>query len=289
MDRIIKSLFSLFLFLGINASGQQIIPLYPDSIPNSTSKLLTNELPTLEVYFPEKGKTNGTSIIIFPGGAYAFLAYKEEGVVIAKAFAEQGITAFIVRYRLPDRNKMRIKSMGPLMDGQQAIKQVRSNALEWKIDPNKIGVIGFSAGGHLAATLGTHFKESYIENKENVNLRPDFMILVYPVISMLDELTHFGSRISLIGLEPPKDTIDFFSNETQVTKDTPPTYLTHTGDDGLVGVNNSVVFYQALLKNSVDAELHIYPTGNHGFIQRLQVAEWITPMIEFMKREKVLK
>jgi acetyl esterase/lipase len=275
----------LFLVVGYTAVAQQVLLLYPDSIPNSTVKLSKDEQPTLEIYLPVKEKANGTAVIIFPGGAYAFLAYAEEGTTIAKAFAEKGIAAFVVKYRLPKNETMRDKSLSPLMDAQQAIKMVRSKAMEWNLDPKKIGVVGYSAGGHLASTLGTHFSKSYIPNTENISLRPDFMILVYPVISMEDKLTHVGSKISLLGMEPSKEKVALFSNELQVTKDTPPTYLTHCGDDNTVDVNNSIVFYQALQKNGVDAELHLFPKGNHGFTQRLPVSEWMEPMLGFLKRE----
>ncbi len=279
----------LFLMVGSTAGAQEVLPLYPDSIPNSTVKLTKEEQPTLEAYLPIKEKATGTAVIIFPGGAYAFLAYEEEGTTIAKAFAEKGIAAFVVKYRLPKNETMWDKSFGPLMDAQQAIKTVRAKATEWNLDPKKIGVVGYSAGGHLASTLGTHFSKSYIPNNENISLRPDFMILVYPVISMEDKLTHVGSKISLLGMEPSKEKVDLFSNELQVTKDTPPTYLTHCGDDQTVDVNNSIVFYQALQKNKVDAELHLFPKGDHGFTQRLPVSEWMEPMLGFLKREGFYK
>jgi acetyl esterase/lipase len=275
----------LFLMVGYTAVAQQVLPLYPDTIPGSTVKLSKEEEPTLTLYLPIKEKATGTAVLVIPGGAYGFLAFEEEGIAIAKAFAEKGIAAFVLKYRLPKRETMRDKSYGPLMDAQQAMKVIRSNAVNWNFNPSKVGVIGYSAGGHLASTLGTHFSKSYIPNKDNISLRPDFMILVYPVISMNDGLTHIGSKINLLGMEPSKEKVDLFSNELQVTKETPPTYLTHCGDDGVVDVNNSIVFYQALQKNGVDAELHLFPKGNHGFTQRLPVSEWMDPMLGFLKRE----
>lgn len=269
------------------AIAQQIIPLYSDTIPNQFDSIEKDQ-PTLECFLPAKDKANGTAIIIFPGGAYTFLAYTEEGTDIAKSFVQKGFAAFVVKYRLPEAAKSN-NSFVPIMDGQQAIKLVRSKAHDWNFDIKKIGVIGYSAGGHLASTLGTHFNTNYIPNKENISVRPDFMILVYPVISMQDQLTHVGSRVSLLGTQPTREKIDLYSNELQVTKDTPPTYLTHTGDDSIVDVNNSIVFYQALQKNGVDAELHLFPKGNHGFTQRLPVNEWMEPMLSFLKREGMLK
>jgi len=276
---------TLFLIVGYTTVAQQVLPLYSDSIPGNTVKLPKSDEPTLTLFLPVKEKATGTAVLVIPGGAYGFLAFEEEGIAIGKAFAEKGIVAFVLKYRLPKRETMRDKSFGPLMDAQQAMKVIRSSASKWDFNPAKVGIIGFSAGGHLASTLGTHFGTSYIPNKENISLRPDFMILVYPVISMNDQLTHMGSKINLLGMEPSKEKVDLFSNELQVTKETPPTYLTHCGDDGIVDVNNSIVFYQALQKNKVDAELHLFPKGNHGFTQRLPVSEWMDPMLGFMKRE----
>ncbi|NRF37587.1 alpha/beta hydrolase [Pedobacter foliorum] len=282
-------IYMLFLMVGYTAVAQQVLPLYPDTIPGSTVKLSKEEEPTLTLYLPIKEKATGTAILVIPGGAYGFLAFEEEGVAIGKAFAEKGIAAFVLKYRLPKKESMQDKSYGPLTDAQQAIKLIRSNTANWNLDSAKVGVIGYSAGGHLASTLGTHFGTSYIPNKDNISLRPDFMILVYPVISMNDQLTHIGSKINLLGMDPSKEKVDLFSNELQVTKDTPPTYLTHCGDDGVVDVNNSIVFYQALQKNGVDAELHLFPKGNHGFTQRLPVKEWLDPMLAFLEREGFYK
>nr|WP_233173974.1 alpha/beta hydrolase [Pedobacter sp. ASV19] len=275
----------LFLIVGYTAVAQQVLPLYPDTIPGSTVKLSKEDEPSLTLYLPIKEKATGIAVLVIPGGAYGFLAFEEEGIAIGKAFAEKGIAAFVLKYRLPKKETMRDKSFGPLMDAQQAMKVIRTNAVNWNLNPTKVGVIGYSAGGHLASTLGTHFSKSYLPNKDNISLRPDFMILVYPVISMNDQLTHMGSKINLLGMEPSKEKVDLFSNELQVTKETPPTYLTHCGDDSIVDVNNSIVFYQALQKNGVDAELHLFPKGNHGFTQRLPVSEWLDPMLGFMKRE----
>jgi len=280
-----KTILLIFICFAAAANAQQIIPLYKDSIPNIKVDLKSEEQPTLEIYLPTKEKSTGTSVIIFPGGAYQFLAYQEEGVAIAKAFIEKGITAFVVKYRLPSDITMKNKSIGPLQDAQQAIKTIRLRSKEWNLDPKAVGIIGFSAGGHLASTLGTHFTTNYIENLEKTNLRPNFMILVYPVITMDSKLTHLGSRGSLLGTHPSENQIWMFSNEQQVSFDTPPTYLTHAGDDSIVDVNNSIVFYKALQNNNVDAELHLFPKGDHGFTQRLPVNEWLDPMLLWLKKE----
>ena len=267
------------------ASAQDTIKLYKDLIPNNKDSLFGGNMPYLQVYYPENRSSIQSSIIIIPGGAYSFLANKEEGTVIAKEFASKGITAFVLNYRLPNRNTMIDKSMGPIMDAQQALKIIRENATKWNINPSQIGVIGFSAGGHLASTLGTHFNRSYISNPEDTNLRPDFMVLVYSLISMEDSLSHTGSKISLLGMEPTKTAVTEFSNELHVTEATPPTYLTHCEDDQVVDVKNSIVFYQALQKQGVSSELHLVPKGDHGFIQRIPISEWLDPILKFLTKE----
>ena len=160
---------------------------------------------------------------------------------------------------------MEEKKVGPLQDAQQAIRIVRQRASEWNVKPNRIGVMGFSAGGHLASTAGTHFNNAVIENPGNVSLRPDFLILIYPVISFQDSIAHIGSRDQLIGSKPTAEKIKFYSNELQVTKNTPPTFLVHASDDKGVKSENSIVFYQNLIKNKVPAEMHLYQGGGHGF------------------------
>lgn len=280
---------TLLLIVVAKLSAQQVIPLYQDSIPNSIGTLKESELPIITAYLPSKGKATGTAVIIFPGGAYSGLATSVEGTNVAKSFADSGITAFVVKYRLPNDKTMRDKSIGPFMDGQQAIKLVRMRAREWGIDEDKIGIIGYSAGGHLASTLGTHILTSYIDNKENINLRPDFMILVYPVISMSTELTHYGSRLNLLGKNPSDDQVEFFSSEKRASLLTPPTYITAAGDDKTVKVDNSIVFYQALIKEGIPVEMHLYPKGDHGFTYRQPVNEWLDPMLRWMRKGGWLK
>lgn len=285
-----KTLLLIFLFTPVayGIRGQQTDRLYADSIPGSLVKPPLRDQPTLTIFTPQKEKVTGAAILVIPGGAYAFLAMQEEGLDIGRAFADRGITAFVLKYRLPNDATMRDKSFGPLTDAQQAIKYVREHAAEFHIDSTKVGVIGFSAGGHLAATLGTHYDTCLVDNPNHTNLRPDFMILVYPVISMDEQLTHPGSRISLLGEKPAAATVNYFSSEKQVRADTPPTYITHTGDDAVVSVYNSMVFYNSLLQHKVDAELHLYPKGDHGFIQRLPINEWLDPMLLFLKKQGFL-
>jgi acetyl esterase/lipase len=298
-----KILFCLLIsWLGcvfsLHARAQEIIPLYPDSIPNATGYAmkevidgplddpdlyLSSVTPALYVYLPKRRRATGAAVLIFPGGGYGALVFKKEGTLIAKAFARRGIAAFIVKYRLPSDSIMQDKRLGPLQDAQTAIRIVRSRAAEWNIDAHKIGVIGFSAGGHLASTLGTHFTKAYIPNPDTISLRPDFMILIYPVISMQDSLTHGGSRQNLLGDHPSITDKVLFSNEEQVTDQTPPTYLTQTEDDKIVSVGNSLIFYEALRRHGIPVEMHLYPEGDHGFVLKLPIAEWLTPIITWMK------
>ena len=175
-----------------------------------------------------------------------------------------GVAAFVLKYRLPDDETMVDKEIGPLQDAQRAIQLVRENAKKWKIDENKIGIMGFSAGGHLASTAGTQYAKTRIENNRNINLRPDFMILVYPVISFHDSIGHTGSRDNLLGKDASPEKINQYSNQTNVTPNTPPTFLVHAKDDP-VKVNNSLVFEAALQKNNVRNRIYLYEKGGHGY------------------------
>jgi len=278
--------------------AQQVIPLYLDKIPNSrpaaneelrtangdVDSLTANvSIPTLSVFLPPKGLANGTAVIICPGGGYHVLLTKREGSDAARAFAKMGVTAFVLKYRLPSDKTMLDKSIGPLQDAQQAIKIVRQNAKEWNVDPNKIGILGFSAGGHLAATAGTHFKTPVVENGKGTSLRPDFMLLINPVISFSDKIGHIGSRDNLLGASPTAEKIKLYSNELQVTAETPPTILIHSDADQVVPVANSMEFYRALKENKVSGELHIYAKGEHGFLTAPSFDEWFGRCIFWMK------
>jgi acetyl esterase/lipase len=245
--------------------------------------------PTLTIYEATGGKRNGTAVIICPGGGYSVLAAGHEGADVAKAFNEQGVAAFVLRYRLPKDECMTNKAWVPLMDAQEAIRFVRSNAKQYGIDENKIGIMGFSAGGHLASTAGTHLNPVRKE-LAGANLRPDFMLLIYPVISFNDSIGHIGSRDNLLGKNPDSGLVHLFSNEKQVTSQTPPTFLVHASDDDVVNPENSIRFYQALLKNKVPAELHLYEHGGHGFgLHNASTKEdWFMSCIEWMKANKLV-
>jgi acetyl esterase/lipase len=295
--KILTIYFTLFLVLAIHLTAQEIIDLYPGDIPNSKvsdiketggdsrSGMFRGVIkPTLEVYLPQSGKASGAAIIICPGGGYSVVVYQAEGISTAKEFSKNGIAAFVLKYRLPDDSIMIDKKIGPLQDAQQAVKVVRENASRWGIDEHKVGIMGFSAGGHLASTEATHFKKSYIENKSSTNLRPDFQILVYPVISMQDSLTHPDSRTKLLGKNPSKEVIEDFSNELQIDESTPPAYLTHASDDKLVDVDNSIFYFEKLRHYNIPVELHVYQKGGHGFIFRQK--DWMEPLFGWMKNSK---
>jgi acetyl esterase/lipase len=267
---------------GINAQlfSQKTIPLYKGAIPNAketadeeTGQYIEDSVyniskisrPTLTIYLPSKEKANGTAVIVCPGGGYWVVSAHHEGVDVARRLNEMGIAAFVLKYRLPDNKYMTNKEIVPLQDAQRAIQIVRSNAKRYHINKGRVGILGFSAGAHLAATAGTHFQTSYIDNKKKINLRPDFMILVYPVISFTDSIGHIGSRDRLIGKNPSEEKITAYSNELQITPHTPPAFLIHAKDDNAVPVKNSLAFAAALKKNKVRAEVYLYEKGGHGF------------------------
>ena len=273
---------SIFIFFILFLASQHIltaqtIPLYPDSIPNSrpspNEETVENKdgmigkisVPALYLFPASLEKANGTAVIICPGGGYWAEFMNHEGRDEARALNEMGVSAFILKYRIPSDQTMYDRTTGPLMDAQQAIKIIRIHAREWHIDPNRVGIMGFSAGGHLASTAGTHFKSVLIPDPEHISVRPDFMILIYPVISFQDSIGHIGSRDQLIGKNPTTEKKDLYSNELQVTDETPPAFLVHASDDDGVKPDNSILFYQALLRHHVPAELHLYESGGHGF------------------------
>lgn len=297
--RTITTAALILCLLPVLVQAQEIINLYNTAIPNSKVKASRetdpplykgmyrrSAFPTLEVFPADKQKSTGAAVVICPGGGYSVIVYEGEGIATAKELAKNGITAFVLKYRLPSDSTMQDKSIGPLQDVQQAIKTVRERAKEWNLDASKIGIMGFSAGGHLAATGATHYKKALIENKNNTSLRPDFQILIYPVISMGDSLTHRDSRKQLLGEKPSANTINDFSNELQVTTDSPPAYLTFATDDKLVDVDNGISYYEALRHHNVDVEMHLYSKGGHGFIFREK--SWTEPLLHWMRKNKLI-
>ncbi len=260
--------------------AQQEVPLYPDRIPNSRDvpdpetmvdrggvggRAFDNTaIPTLTAYVPEH--PNGRAVIICPGGGYARTVVDKEGIRVAERLNQDSITAFVLKYRIPQDMTNVDKSMAPLQDAQQALRSVRKEAGTYGIDPRKIGIMGFSAGGHLAATAATHFSRMADANeRDTTSVRPDFVALVYPVISFDPALMHEGSRTNLIGKDPSEGEILLFSADQQVTADAPPAFLVHAADDGTVPVENSLAYYRSCLAHDVPVEMHLYAGGGHGF------------------------
>ena len=221
--------------------------------------------PTLDMYLAPVEKATGTAVIICPGGSYWGLAIGHEGAAVARWLNGLGITAFVLKYRLPNDAIMIDKSVGPMQDAQKAIRLVRQHAKEWGIHSDKIGIMGFSAGGHLASTLSTHFNEKVYEAVDATSARPDFSLLIYPVISMNEDIGHKGSRVNLLGGNPSSDRVKHFSNELHVNSETPPAFLVHSIDDETVPVQNSIAYALALQQHHVPCELHIYQYGGHGY------------------------
>jgi acetyl esterase/lipase len=296
------SFFVLLLFYNMTIA-QTVLPLYNGKIPNSKpcaetesipapGRVEGNYQPVLYIYYPQKRDSANTAVIICPGGGYARLAINHEGFQVAEALNKRGITAFVLKYRQPKSiNCIEDPETVAQMDLQQAIKIVRDNATMYNINANNIGVLGFSAGGHLTATIGTHFTTSLIENKENTSLRPNFLVLAYPVISFNDSLAHKGSRENMLGKKPTKEKIDLYSNELQVTPQTPPSFLIHAADDKAVPVGNSISFYLALQKNNVPSEIHLYQKGGHGFglNNKLEDSNWLALLFSWLKTNSFIK
>ena len=247
--------------------------------------------PSLTIYLPDSGKASGTAVVVCPGGGYQGLAVDHEGRQIAEWLNSQGIAAFVLRYRLAPR----YHHPAPLQDAQRAIRIVRSRASEFRVAPDRIGIWGFSAGGHLASTAATHFEPgdpSSPDTVERVPSRPDFAILAYPVISFITEYVHKGSLRNLLGENPDPKLVQSLSNETQVTAETPPTFLFHTNEDTGVPPENSVLFYMALRKHGVPAEMHIYEPGKHGLglaLNHPALSSWSTVLAAWFHTRGLLK
>ncbi|RLD55042.1 MAG: alpha/beta hydrolase [Bacteroidetes bacterium] len=279
----------------------QILPLWQGDPPNYREtgevtiwdtadivRVRNVQKPDIAVFLPSKKNASGEAVVICPGGGYGILAYDWEGSDIARWLNSRGIAAFVLKYRLPGSKSNVVPHKSPLMDAQRAMRIVRSNAAVWNIDPGKIGIMGFSAGGHLASTLSTHFDAGDSSNPdpvEQVSCKPDFSVLVYPVISFTEDFQHSGSRINLLGEDADEELVKYYSNELQVTADTPPAILIHSDDDKGVPVENSIAYYKALRANKVSSELHIYPYGGHGYslaIGKGHLATWPDRVIEWI-------
>jgi acetyl esterase/lipase len=284
----------------------EIIALWPEGkVPNSITnkveeKSVTDDsgilrisgvtIPAITAFIVPKEKATGAAVMICPGGGYGILAASHEGSDLAKWFNERGISAFVLKYRLPDAKAMTHQHEVPLMDAMQGMKLIRRSAKKWNIDPDKVGVMGFSAGGHLAATLSTHYN---VGTQASDEAKPNFSILLYPVISLLPELAHGGSRDNLLGPDKSEELIKYYSNELQVSAKTPPAFLVHAMDDGAVPVENSIAYYLALKKFKTPAEMHLYPKGGHGFGLRTEgkgsLVNWPSAMDGWLKANGWIK
>ncbi len=259
---VIAVLLLIFSATFSQAATHQTVLLWPNGAPGALGNK-PEDRPTLTVYLPDPGKAVRTGVVVCPGGGYVMLAMKKEGTDIAEWLNSIGIAAFVLKYRLGPRYHYPIE----MWDGQRAMRYVRYHAKEYGIDPNRIGIWGFSAGGHLASTVGTHFDNGNPQATDPIDrmsCRPDFMVLAYAVISMLPPYVHEGSMHALLGEYPNPKLQRYLSNQLQVTPETPPTFLFSTDDDTTVPCENSVLFFLALRKNHVPAEMHIFEPGHHG-------------------------
>jgi acetyl esterase/lipase len=305
MRKLICLLF-LGAFVSVLHAQYDSVFLYPQGVPGAVAKnipekvtvnpqdgvTVTGDVQKPVLYIHRAANPNGTAVLICPGGGYFVLAMDHEGHNIARWFTERGITAFVLKSRLPDDNLMTQKTIRPLQDAQQALRMIRINAAKWKIDANKLGIMGFSAGGHLASTAGTHFDKQVRETTDpNTSVRPDFMILGYPMISYRPGIYPGGFQNRLLGDNPSSVLVDEYSNELHVTAQTPPTFLFLSADDFLSPLN-SISFFTALLQNKVPAELHVYEKGGHGYAlskkQRGHVEAWDKELEGWLKDRKLL-
>ena len=260
MYKIAFFMLSFFSFIGLHAQQNAFdIDLWPNGLPNSNGIDKTqpfddskqNFKPSIRVFLPDAAKATGRAVVCCPGGGYSHLATGHEGYDWAPFFNERGIALIVLKYRMPHANPD-----VPISDAKEALRVVRENAQKWHINPKKVGIMGSSAGGHLASTISTH---------SDTLTAPAFQILFYPVVTFDYQYTHKGSRHGLIGENAPQELVNLYSNELQVTTKTPPAIMLLSDDDGLVVPQNSVNYYSALKKNHVKATMHIYPSGGHGW------------------------
>jgi acetyl esterase/lipase len=293
------------LLLTTSAMAQEFTPLYSHGIPNykevvnkqsaakgadGIERISKVSVPTYRFFPASSGKDPKTCVVICPGGGYRILASSHEGYDIAAKFNEIGVSALVLYYRLPEDSAQVEKKYAPLQDAQAALALVRENAAKWNVDPYKVGIMGFSAGGHLAATASTHFTKDYTGILPGVNLRPDFSILLYPVISVRS-FGHGGSSQNLLGKNPSEEDLHLFSNEEQVSPQTPKAFLVHAADDNAVPLKNSLLYAEKLTANKVPVDLHVYAKGGHGFGLNNKTTSgdlWFDRLISWMKANQLL-
>ena len=301
----IRSLFCLCgLLLVVNAGAQEFIPLWPEGkMPNTKGLAMQDTLvnerfqqvatPGMYAYFPSKDENNGSAVLIIPGGGYHHVTYNFSGLQLAKWLNTLGISAFVLKYRLPHSPDLEVRHEGPIQDAERAMQLIRANAEAWGIDKERIGAQGTSAGGHLAAVLGTapddfaHIGDAVSQE----SYAPNFLILVSPVISFVDS-PHRGSQRNLLGPDPDPALIDTYSAEKRVTAATPTTFLVHADNDPAVDPMNSLLFAQAMMRHDVSVSLHLFPTGKHAIALRNNPGAtnlWTTICEEWMKEKGFIR
>ena len=270
-------LLSMSLLCATNLNAQYVA-LYEGGIPNyiqsenketeATSggilRISKVSIPGYQFFKAQASTALAPCVIICPGGGYGILASGHEGSDVAKFFNSIGVHALVLKYRIPSDESQPDRKIAPLQDAQKAIALVRQNAKAWGVDPAKVGIIGFSAGGHLAASLATHYNDRKIEADKSISFRPDFQILIYPVISF-GKISHGGSRNNLLGKDTTIENIDYYSNELHVNKKSPPAFMVHAKDDGVVSIRNPIQYHERLISNGVESALMVYEEGGHGF------------------------
>jgi len=271
------------------ADAPKAEPLWPKAAPGALGDK-DADIPTLTPFLPPADKASCAAVVICPGGGYGGLAISYEGMDVGAWMAKRGVAGFVLKYRVAP-----YKHPVPLEDAQRALRTVRARAKEWNVDPKRVGVMGFSAGGHLASTAATHFDDGDPKAEDPIDragCRPDFCVLAYPVITLKPPYAHMGSRYNLLGKDADEKLVDSLCNDEQVMDKTPPTFLFHTGDDNAVPVENSVLFFRALQKAKVPAELHVYEHGRHGVGLAPNIPElssWPDQLEAWMKTLGLLK
>jgi len=303
-NKLLKPLsFLVFIHCySIVVFAQREMPLYEGKIPHSidapdaeTQVMEDGELcyygvsrPTITAYLPAKTSATGAGVIICPGGGYYFLAFEHEGTAIAKALQKKGMAAFVLKYRLPDSATMQHPRFAPLEDAQRAIQLIRQRSRTWNINNNRVGIMGFSAGGHLAGMMATTFNNTLIDNPDSINLRPDFVAMAYAVTDLRTpnyRRTKSSARTRMFGSDSSDATIHSFSPNELVTPSTPPTFLVHAGDDNITNVRYTLDMYKALQQNKVETMMLIYPKGSHGFgvKNKTSTVDWLNIFCNWLK------
>lgn len=283
-------LIGLLVVGSVSAIAEDTVVLWPGGAPGAKGSE-EKDTPVLFVHLPDKEKSVGAAVVVCPGGGYGGLAMTYEGNEVSEWLASHGIAGFTLRYRLAPN----YGHPSPLQDAQRAIRYVRAHAKEYGIDPEKIGIWGFSAGGHLASTASTHFaagEPGAADPIDRVSCRPNFSILAYPVITMDDSFTHAGSKRNLLGASPDAELVESLSNEKQVTAETPPAFLFQTNADTAVPAENAIAYFLALRKAGVPAELHVYETGRHGVGMAVEdpiLGTWTDRLLDWLSVQKILK